>query len=159
MDHEQTNPGASASQKTELSPGDLKTLLTEWKAIREALLYFGNRRFAQFTVFMVASGFSFKNFLELDNKLFFQSIIVCLGLALTILFWQMEVLSVCRRDRFAGRAKDIEDQMDTIKLMRDRVREETINKEAKATYIVYGLVLTAWVILAVYSLWQKFCPQ
>ena len=123
-------------------------LLTEWKAIREALLYFGNRRFAQFTVFMAISGFLFKFFHDW-NATWYRLLLAEIGLVLTILFWKMEYFSVSRRDRFAERAEVIEGKIGTLELMRKSRPKDTLKSEARATYGVYTLILILWLLMLI----------
>ena len=134
---------------------EMEILLTEWKAIREALLFFGRRRFAQFTVFMAANAFLVTMFITSDPKWWYQLPIIAVGFFLTIKFREMERLSVIRRDNFAERAKAAEWRIGTLKLMRESRLTDTIKKEAQATDSVYAIILILWGILGVIVCWSN----
>ena len=65
---------------------DKEILLEEWKDIRETLRYFGNKRFAQLTVFLAAEGAAISAFLGAGhanpNRVFQIA-----GLLLAVLFF------------------------------------------------------------------------
>jgi hypothetical protein len=44
-------------------------LIQEWKEIRETLRYFGNKRFAQLTVFIAANGFLLDSYLAAPRQI------------------------------------------------------------------------------------------
>ncbi len=118
-------------------------LLLEWKAIREALVNFGNRRFPQLTLFMVASGFLFKTFLD-PNAVGHKVIIAFIGLVLTLLLGAMECLSVLQRRKYVKRAVDIEKMIPILKLMRESRPRLTLALETCATLLVYLFILLVW---------------
>jgi hypothetical protein len=136
----------------------LDVLMREWEAIRTALLYFGNRRFAQFTVFLAVTTALFKGFLDSEGSLkeisraIFQDqlplLIAITGIALTVIFLAMECLSVYRRDIFALRAKRIEKDFDYLYLMHVRPNS-TIMLEAWGIYAVHIIILMWWLWLLV----------
>jgi hypothetical protein len=119
-------------------------LMKEWEAIRTALLYFGNRRFAQFTVFLAVTTVLFKGFMDCEKCTQYRLPIAITGVALTILFLAMECLSVYRRDMFALRAKQIEKTVKSLRLMSEFRRDFTIKLEAWGIYAVHMIILALW---------------
>jgi len=122
-------------------------LLEEWKEVRTSLRYFGNKRFAQLTVFIAASGLMISAFLgEYDP----QSLIMLriMGMILSILFFILEISSVRYWKTFVRRGEEIEDQINGLKLMKYRPKLSGLKKMLSgtwATYMLYGLTLIFWV--------------
>src|SRR5438067_357639 len=81
-------------------------LFGEWKEVRESLRYFGNKRFAQLTVFLTGSGLLFSA--VLGNPAPRQRDLCLIGLVTGVLFLFMEISSIWLYARFARRAKEIE---------------------------------------------------
>lgn len=53
------DPPTVSAEEVEAAKARREILLAEWKDVRESLRYFGNKRFAQITVFVAANGFLF----------------------------------------------------------------------------------------------------
>ncbi len=84
-------------------------LVTEWPDIRDSLRAFGNKRFAQLTVFMAATGFMFDGFLKQTERAPRLALTI-VGIVLGVLFLVMEISAVRYWDQRAfffgcGRAK------------------------------------------------------
>jgi hypothetical protein len=122
-------------------------LIAEWKEIRESLRYFGNKRFAQLTVFIAVSGFMVNAHFNQTGLLLHALRIV--GIVLSILFFIMERRSVEYIDEFVKRGEEIEKEITIVKLIHCRPKKTGINKLLTgtfATYAVYLLVAMFWVI-------------
>jgi len=119
-------------------------LLEEWKEIRESLRYFGNKRFAQLTVFIAATGFMLKALFDQTDQ---RSLLVVriIGICLSILFFVMEKRTVEYIDAFVKRGEQIEDQLQHIQLIHKRPKKRIVSGTI-ATYFLYGLVLSFWVV-------------
>jgi hypothetical protein len=126
-------------------------LLQEWKDIRETLRYFGNKRFAQLTVFIAATGFLASNFLKQIGleKLNWQIIITLkfAGLVLGVSFLVMEWRSAQYIESFADRGREIEAELITVKLIRCRPTRKGLARfftGTYATYLIYLLAIAFW---------------
>ncbi|OKH12310.1 hypothetical protein [[Limnothrix rosea] IAM M-220] len=126
-------------------------LIEEWKDIRESLRYFGNKRFAQLTVFIAANGFLISNFFEqiskqnttINNLILIRSIGSFLGLAFLVMEWR----SAQYIKLFAQRGKQIEQQLEVIKLIQCRPGYKTKLRfltGTNATYSIYLLSAIVW---------------
>lgn len=122
-------------------------LLEEWKDIRESLRYFGNKRFAQLTVFIAATGFLASSFLqqisleEINWK--FIVILRFAGTLLGILFLVMELRSAQYIETFASRGREIEAELGHIELIRRRPTKRGFAKVLTGTYATYTIYLLA----------------
>ena len=126
-------------------------LLAEWKEIRESLRYFGNKRFAQLTVFLAAEGATINAFLSPSedlSRLVFQSA----GLLLAVLFFVMELSSVTYWKDFAARGEEIETTLKLLKLMTKHRQSSGTDSATKATYFLYVSVALFWVSSFVWSM-------
>lgn len=128
-------------------PMDDKTqvLLEEWKEIRESLRYFGNKRFAQLTVFIAASGFMFENFLRNAHSAG-SAFLPVVGVAVGALFVAMELSSVRYWTEFANRGKKIEQDIGYLELMTHYRPKQRIFSATNATYVIYVGVVLLWVL-------------
>src|SRR5580704_9471440 len=95
---------------------DKEILLEEWKDIRETLRYFGNKRFAQLTVFLVAEGAAISAFLK-PTTTSHHHVFQIAGLILAVLFYMMERSFVRYWKKFAERGEAIESQLPQLELM------------------------------------------
>lgn len=120
-------------------------LLEEWKEIRETLRYFGNKRFAQLTVFIAASGFMLDAFLGRTDATTRLALSV-VGVILAALFLVMELSSVAYWNRFADRGKEIERATGSLELMTSYRPQERILSATNATYALYGGVILLWLL-------------
>lgn len=136
---------------------DKEILLEEWKDIRESIRYFGNKRFAQLTVFLAAEGAAISAFLNADlvNR---SHVFQVAGLLLAALFFIMELSSVRYWRQFAARATEIEGKIGHLKLMTEyrRLRPGLWNA-TNATYLVYLLTALFW-ILSFGCWWTQLVP-
>lgn len=118
--------------------------LEEWKEIRESLRYFGNKRFAQLTVFIAATGFMLNAlFDQTDQRSLF--VVRIIGICLSILFFVMEKRTVEYIDAFVKRGEQIEVELQHIQLIHKRPKKRIVSGTI-ATYFLYGLVLSFWVV-------------
>jgi len=93
--------------------------LEEWKEIRKTLRYFGNKRFAQLTVYIAANALIFKPFF--DSQPPRSCGLPALAIALGILFAAMERRSNVYVDAFVKRGNEIEEkELRTLWMMRRR---------------------------------------
>ncbi|MCH9034962.1 MAG: hypothetical protein IID42_10735, partial [Planctomycetes bacterium] len=123
-------------RQRDTSMDDNGILLAEWKEIRESLRYFGNKRFAQLTVFLAAEGATINAFLSPSedlSRLVFQSA----GLLLAVLFFVMELSSVTYWKDFAARGEEIETTLKLLKLMTKHRQSSGTDSATKATYFLY----------------------
>jgi hypothetical protein len=150
------NQGVEEDRATTM---ETSLLLEEWKEIRESLRYFGNKRFAQLTVFIAASGFMLDAFLS-RPALWPRLALSLVGLVLAALFLLMERSSVRYWKRFAERAVGIEwatdarlgnrgQRMDgptnSLWLMRSYRPRPGPLSATTATYAVYWGVILLWI--------------
>ena len=143
--------------------GETDLLIEEWKEIRESLRYFGNKRFAQLTVFIAASGFMLDGFF---NRPDFRPrlAISFVGVVLGALFLLMERSSVRYWKRFAERAVGIEWATDSrldnhgnrmnsptnsLWLMRSYRPRPGKLSATNATYAIYVGVILLWIAATV----------
>lgn len=124
-------------------------LLEEWKEIRVTLRYFGNKRFAQLTVFIVASGFMFDTMLNRQESCFRTGLAVT-GIVFALLFLMMEISSVRYWKAFVGRSKQIENDLAPLKLMTESRPElkglKKVVTGTFATYALYCIVVGLWIL-------------
>ena len=125
---------------------DQELLLAEWKEIRESLRYFGNKRFAQLTVFLAIEGATLGAAYLKSTSPFEQRIFEFAGFAVAVLFFTMEYSSVTFWRAFVTRAKAIEKELKTIKLMEVRPEKEAATI---ATYWFYGLTAALWIVFLI----------
>jgi len=119
-------------------------LLEEWKDIRETLRYFGNKRFAQLTVFIAVSGFMFDAFFK-QPETSYRTALALSGIVGSILFLIMEYSSVHYWEKFAERGKNIENEMGaTLKLLTSYRPPERFLSATNATYLLYLAVAVLW---------------
>jgi len=101
-------------------PSRRQVLLEEWKDIRATLRYFGNKRFAQLTIFMAASGFMFKALV--DRRQAFtggrEYVLMSCGILLAMSFFVMELRFFQYWKFFADRGREIEEGVGDLELMR-----------------------------------------
>lgn len=116
--------------------------LAEWKEIRESLRYFGNKRFAQLTIFMLATGSLFKLFFE-QSDAETRYLISYSGAILSVCFFIMEYRAVKYWNKFVLRAKIIEDEIKIIKLTQCRP-EIQLCSGTNATNLIYILSFLFW---------------
>lgn len=124
---------------------DKEILLEEWKDIRETLRSFGNKRFAQLTVFLAAEGAAISAFLNAGsaNR---SHVFQVAGLLLAALFFVMELSSVNYWRQFAARAAEIEVKIGHLKLMTEsRQQKRGLWSATSATYLVYLLTALFWI--------------
>lgn len=126
-------------------------LLEEWKEIRETLRYFGNKRFAQLTVFIAASGFMLDAFLGRTDATARIALSV-VGVLFAFLFLVMEISSVRYWNRFADRGKKIEEDAGTLELMTSYRPRERIVSATHATYALYGGVILLWLLALAFGI-------
>jgi hypothetical protein len=113
-------PASSAARLLAESDQDnarREILLTEWKEIRESLRYFGNKRFAQMTVFLAANALFF-NAVYTGQGTLGRETVGIVGLAVAVLFLVLEYDSWRRWYRFAERGRRIEQQLVHLELIR-----------------------------------------
>jgi hypothetical protein len=122
---------------------DKEILLEEWKDIRETLRYFGNKRFAQLTVFLVAEGAAISAFLK-PTTTSHHHVFQIAGLILAVLFYMMERSFVRYWKKFAERGEAIESQLPQLELMTKYRPKEGSFGATSATYTVYFLVAVFW---------------
>lgn len=117
-------------------------LLAEWKEIRETLRYFGNKRFAQLTVFLAAEGATISAFLNpaTTRPLVFQSA----GLLLSGLFCMMEYSSVRYWKAYAERGSAIEAGLPPLEMMSKSRPRERWYGGTTATYFLYIVTAMFW---------------
>lgn len=121
-------------------------LLEEWKDIRETLRYFGNKRFAQLTVFITVSGFMFDAFFKQTENSHRIALAVS-GIFGSALFLIMEHSSVLYWGKFAERGKEIETTTGgTLKLMTLYRPSERFISATNATYALYAAVAVLWCV-------------
>jgi hypothetical protein len=126
-------------------------LVEEWKDIRASLRYFGNKRFAQLTVFLATTGFMFKYVLE-TQAIKCPVLLAATGAALGIAFFLMERRSVQYWEAFVNRGKEIETEIGDLRIMQTRPERSGIRKlltGTYATYFIYLLAIVLWIIFAV----------
>jgi hypothetical protein len=121
-------------------------LLEEWKDIRETLRYFGNKRFAQLTVFIAVSGFMFDSFLKRPG-LNRSWLVPGVGMVFGVLFIVMETSSVRYWRKFAERGKTIEQDIGHLELMSRFRPANRLFTSTNATYMVYLGVVLLWFFL------------
>jgi hypothetical protein len=135
-------PPVASTEEIEAAKARREILLAEWQDVRESLRYFGNKRFAQITVFVAANGFLF-NAVYKDNATVTRPEAAVAGIALAVLFFVLELGSVQFFERFAERGRAIEAELGDLKLMRYfRPRTDWATEAAYALYVFVGL---AWV--------------
>ena len=120
-------------------------LIDEWKEVRETIRYFGNKRFAQLTVFIAASGFlanAFFSQIDSDRRL----ALAIVGAVLSVLFAVMEYSSWKYWNAYAGRGVAIEGQLPPLELMSQHRPAEKVLSATCATFVVYFSVLALWVV-------------
>ncbi len=119
-------------------------LLEEWKDIRETLRNFGNKRFAQLTVFIGVSGFMFDAFFK-QGETPYRIALGLSGVVGSMLFLVMEYSSVLYWSKFAERGKTIEAETGaTLKLMTSYRPPERLFSATKAIYFLYVAVALLW---------------
>jgi hypothetical protein len=128
-----------------------EALLEEWKDIRETLRYFGNKRFAQLTVFIAATGYLASTFLQQISleQLNWQIIITLkfAGIVLGVSFLVMEWRSAQYIELFASRGREIEIELDNVELIHRRPTRKGLAKfftGTYATYLIYLLAIAFW---------------
>ena len=139
-------PATPPDEKPDVTPDATRLdktnelLLTEWKEVRESLRYFGNKRFAQLTVFIAANGFLINACFARDNPL---PGLWCglFGVLLALIFRNLEKGSVEFFTEFAKRGLMIEDQLKVIRLIHCRPARDLATS---ATYWMYWLALFGW---------------
>ena len=118
--------------------------VTEWKDVRESLRYFGNKRFAQLTVFIAAQGAAITAYFNSGasyRRLVFQ----IAGLFLAGIFYIMERSAVIYWKAFATRGEAIEAEVPQLKLMSEhRPKERGLWSATNATYFLYLCVAVFW---------------
>ena len=128
---------------------DKEILLTEWKEVREGLRYFGNKRFAQLTVFLAAEGATLNGFLNSAEGADYGYLLPVTGIFLCFIFFIMEYSSVVYWRTFAARGEAIEKQLPPLELMTNyRPPERGLNCATRATYLLYLCAAALWVFLA-----------
>jgi len=116
---------------------DNEIRLSEWKEVRETLRYFGNKRFAQLTVFIAAEGVVMSAFFNPANA-GHHLVLQVVGLFLAAVFFVMEYSSVTYWDAFAKRGEAIEKDLPLLKLMSEyRPKERALLSGTKATFFLY----------------------
>ena len=123
---------------------DTEIRVTEWKDVRETLRYFGNKRFAQLTVFIAAQGAAITAYLNSGSghrRYVFQ----LAGLLLAGVFFIMERSAVIYWTRFAARGEAIEKKVPQLKMMsRYRPKERGLSSATNATYLLYLCAALFW---------------
>jgi len=128
-------------------------LLEEWKEIRETLRYFGNKRFAQLTVFIAATGFMINAFLKQTEPLSL-TVLRIMGLILSILFLIMEMSSVRYWKAFVKRGEEIEGQLNNLHLMKYRPKPTGFRKLLTGTYATYMLYAIGFLFWTSSFIWK-----
>ncbi|MDR8389574.1 hypothetical protein NC796_00405 [Aliifodinibius sp. S!AR15-10] len=128
-----------------------KVLLEEWKEIRESLRYFGNKRFAQLTVFIAGSGFMFDAFFNQPDTMS-NWVLPMLGFIFGVLFYLMERSSVDYWKKFVERSKKIEEEITYLRLMTDHRPSGRVFSATNATYFLYISISIIWIALLLLSL-------
>ncbi len=134
-----------------------EALLAEWKEIRETLRYFGNKRFAQLTVFIAVTGFLVKACSDINSREWMFSL---LGFIICIVFLIMERRSVEYIDAFVDRGKVIEPIL-KIELIRSRPQKNGLDRwltGTSATYVFYGSISIYWLALLIFCACGKVAP-
>lgn len=140
-------PSPSASSGTRLlgeSEQDRarrEILLSEWKEVRESLRYFGNKRFAQMTVFLAANALFF-NAVYTAHSTLGRDTAGIVGVAVAALFLVLEYDSWRRWSRFAERGRRIEQQLVHLELI--RYYRPTGDAASWAAYAFYILTAIGW---------------
>ena len=130
-------------------------LLEEWKDIRETLRYFGNKRFAQLTVFIAASGFMIDAFLKQTSSQS-RTVFPITGMLLAIAFLVLEVSAVRYWKAFVKRGEEIESKLPTLELMTHNRPSPTglkiLSTGTAATYTLYSVTFLYWALS--FFLWR-----
>ena len=124
---------------------DKEILISEWKEVRETLRYFGNKRFAQLTVFLVAEGAAISAFLNPANPSYHR-VFQTAGLLLAGLFLLMERSAVRYWKQFAARGQAIETQLPPLELMSKYRPKAQIFGATTATYSLYFATAIFWLV-------------
>jgi hypothetical protein len=140
---EENVPAIPGTPPTSPPSPEREVLVEEWKDVRENLRYFGNKRFAQLTVFIAASAFLFDAFLR-QNGTPLRLVLAPLGILLTVVFLVMETSSKQYSDRFAARGKEIEMRVQYLELMHRRPENDLATW---STYAAYALAIVLWLLL------------
>jgi hypothetical protein len=123
---------------------DKDILLAEWKEIRESLRYFGNKRFAQLTVFLAAQGATLAAFLNpgaVHHRVIFQ----ITGLVLAGLFLMMEASSVRYRKAVTARGEAVETELTKLELMSKHQPKGRALGATTATCVLYCGTAIFWI--------------
>ena len=103
-------------------------LMEEWKDIRETLRYFGNKRFAQLTVYLAVNGFAIDAFFKQEHEAL-KYALIALGLVTALLFGVMEHRSNAFYTLIAARAPVIETALGGHLKLATHHRSSTILKQ------------------------------
>ena len=123
-------------------------LLEEWKEVRESLRYYGNKRFAQLTVFIAVTGFMVDAFFAKSARAVI--LLPVAGMILSILFLLIERGEVKYWKAFASRGREIEHVLTDLRLMHRRPQWRGVRKLLEPTCPIYGIYIISlilWVCL------------
>ena len=148
-----SSPSASSGTRllgeSEQDKARREILLAEWKEVRESLRYFGNKRFAQMTVFIAANALLFHAvYTGLGRLARIEAGLVGLGLA--GLFLVLEYGSSRFWKRFADRGRRIEQQLVHLELIRYYRPASDV-----ATWDAYGFYVLTAIGWAYVGWWPK----
>ncbi|MDB5870112.1 MAG: hypothetical protein JWP96_2444 [Polaromonas sp.] len=122
-------------------------LMDEWKEIRETLRYFGNKRFAQLTVFLAVNGFAIDAFFKQEHEVL-KYALIALGLVTALLFGAMEHRSNAFYTLLAARAPVIETALGGHLKLATHHRSSAILKQTDAAaFGFYCATAVLWLAL------------
>lgn len=145
------------------SDKEKEILLAEWREIRESLRYFGNKRFAQLTVYIAANGFlvnalyaALKDGHPLSTTPALTAALI--GLVLTVVFYIHEQSSVDYFTKFLERGRALERELGVIELMSKH--RPKADRGTRATFWLYEAVGLLWILFAwtAMSGYRACCP-
>ena len=145
------------------SDKEKEILLAEWQEIRESLRYFGNKRFAQLTVFIAANGFlvnaiyaAFRDGQRLKTTPALTAALI--GLVVTVLFYVQEKSSVDYFTTFLERGKQLERELELLELMTHH--RPRADRGTRATFWLYKTVGLLWLLFGwtATSGYRACCP-
>jgi hypothetical protein len=124
-------------------------LVEEWKEIRETIRYFGNKRFAQLTVFLAITGFALNAFGDRSISAP-EWLIPTVGLTNALLFLCMEMSSNRYWTAFLKRGQEIEGELQGVIKMMSKSRPDPRfggrDLGTAATLSLHYLVLVFWFV-------------
>ena len=122
-------------------------LLDEWKDIRETLRYFGNKRFAQLTVYLAINGFAIDAFFKQEQEVL-KFALIGLGLVTALLFGYMEQRTNAFYKRLAARAPEIELALGGHLKLATQHRDAKLLKQIdNAAFAFYCVTALLWLSL------------